>query len=401
MEFNSEDQVKWIAYGEDNLNMATFFSRISYSFGNEDWDTEERALAIEPGDRAVTITASGDRPLHVLLGDPKEVIAVDANPHQNQLLRLKVGAMQALEYHDYIAFLGAAPCNNRGILFDKVLKALEPDAAAYWKGKRSTVLKGIIYQGAVERWLKRVNGMLRLFRGKKIDKLFSFDNIAEQKEFVEKEWNTRVWRGLFYVLLNPFVSRIFLKDPGLYDHVDGTISVGEHLHQRMHSSLCRHLAKENQLISLILRGEISPEGFPPYLTEEGFKTIRSRLNRLTIHTGELVELLQALSPNSMDRFSLSDVASYLSDEKFNEMVRAMIRASKPGARFSLRQFMSRHKMDPELAKKLAQEPDLEKQLERDDRCFVYCFTVGSVLKPVTKPKIPHVVPRKQTATVEA
>ncbi|HKZ00179.1 MAG TPA: DUF3419 family protein, partial [Rhabdochlamydiaceae bacterium] len=68
--------------------MANFYSRLSYSFGNEDWITELEALRIKPGDRVVCITASGDRPLHLLLADLGELVSVDANPFQNHLFEL-------------------------------------------------------------------------------------------------------------------------------------------------------------------------------------------------------------------------------------------------------------------------------------------------------------------------
>ena len=49
--------------------MTFFFSRLSYSFGNEDWRTEKRALGIRPHDQVLCITASGDRPLNLLARD--------------------------------------------------------------------------------------------------------------------------------------------------------------------------------------------------------------------------------------------------------------------------------------------------------------------------------------------
>ena len=358
--------------------MASFFHRISYSFGNEDWRTEEKALAIEPGDRVVAVTASGDRPLHCLLGDPREVIAVDANPCQNHVLRLKMAAIRRLDYERYLAFLGARPCKHRQELFAEVRKDLDAEAAAFWLKHQKQVLKGVLYQGAIERWIRRISLLIRLLRRRKVSSLFSFDVIEEQREFVEQQWDTFLWRRLFDLVMNPVFCRLVLRDPGLYDQVHGSISVGAHLNRRMHRCLCRHLVKENSLISLVLRGEVSPEGFPPYLEEAGYRRIRPRLDRITIHTGDLVQYLRSAVPDSIDRFSLSDVASYLPEGRFNEMLAAMIRAARPGARFSSRQFLSRHAVRPAHAARLERETRLEQDLELDDRCFVYRFMVGTV-----------------------
>jgi S-adenosylmethionine-diacylglycerol 3-amino-3-carboxypropyl transferase len=60
--------------------MANFYSRLSYSFGNEDWLTEHKALQIQPTDSVLCVTASGDRPLNLLTKELKALVAVDANP---------------------------------------------------------------------------------------------------------------------------------------------------------------------------------------------------------------------------------------------------------------------------------------------------------------------------------
>ncbi len=70
-----------------------FFQTLNYSSCNEDGLTELRALKLAPADHVCCITGSGDRVLHLLLGNPARVSAFDLNPAQNHLLELKMAVI--------------------------------------------------------------------------------------------------------------------------------------------------------------------------------------------------------------------------------------------------------------------------------------------------------------------
>src|SRR4051794_38014330 len=69
---------------------------LQYSCCNEDSRSELEALAVRGG-RALSIHAAGGRAFSLLLGDPDEVVAIDRNPAQIHLGRLKVAAMRRLD----------------------------------------------------------------------------------------------------------------------------------------------------------------------------------------------------------------------------------------------------------------------------------------------------------------
>ena len=357
----------YLKIGED---LASFFSRLSYSFGNEDWKTEAAALKIQPEDTVLCVTASGDRPLNLLLSECKQLISIDANPLQNALLELKKAAMASLPFEEYLSFLGAIPCKNR-------LELLQKIGGSFPFSKRM-IRKGILYQGATERLCGLGAKVLRLTRGSKVDRLFQFDSIEEQKHFVKQEWNTPAWQKVCRYGLHPWVTRRTLKDPGLYAYVDPHIHPGMYICERMNQSLEHQLAKDSYFISLILKGSVDPRAFPPYLTEDGANRIRKNLGRLTTQIIDLISYLKQAPSESIDCFSLSDVASYISDEDFVTLLKELHRTAKPGARFSIRQFMSRRMIPKELAPLFSRDLPLEKELEHQDNCFVYHFTVGTV-----------------------
>lgn len=361
--------------------MPDFYKRLSYSIGNEDWKTEKNALHIQPQDRILSVTASGDRPLNLLYSECKEIISIDANPFQTALCDLKRAAIDHLDYDAYLSFLGVKPCPVRLKLLPKLENSMDAGSVNCWREHHEKIKEGILYQGAVEKWLQLASKLISMTGRAKIDRLFSFDELEHQKLFVEKKWNSRIWQAIVAFALNPLFARFVIKDPGLYAHIDPQISVGNYIYSRLERSLKRFLAKENILVSLILQGKVYKEGLSPYLNEEGFDVIKKRLHRLKLINGNVINYLEKAPDASIDCFSLSDIASYMSQDDFHRMCRALYRAAKPGARFCIRQLMSSHDFPEELRSHMIRNPLLEEQLEQEDRCFVYRFTVGKVLKP--------------------
>lgn len=358
--------------------MPKFFSRLSYSFGNEDWNTEKKALAIKPSDRVVCITASGDRPLHILSEECAQVIAVDANKIQNHLLHLKASALQRFDFDHYLSFLGATEDHHRLHSLQALVGEMSHETAQFWKVNQHFVQKGILYQGATEQFLTRFSPVLHMFRPQKIRRLFAMSHIEEQRHFIKRDWDTYLWRKSFDVALNPFLSKIVLSDPGLYSNIGSSIKAGPYIYERMNGSLNQYLAQENPLISLIFNGKVGSRAFPPYLQEAVVRKIKERLNRLTVETSEISSFLENSPSNSFDCYSLSDVASYLTYEEFLRLLKGIRKTARPGARVSIRQFLSSHKLPEDFNDWFERDHKLERELENEDRCFVYRFMVGKV-----------------------
>lgn len=357
-----------------------FYSRLSYSFGNEDPTVERKALGCKKGDRTLCITASGDRPLHLLLDDCHEVVAIDLNETQNHLLALKVQAMQQFDYEHYLSFLGLHEDNHRIAKLQLLLPNLNQKEQSFWAKHEKLVSKGVIYQGALEKLFKRFASALQIFRKDKVKRLFEFDNLEEQKVFIKEKWNSFFWRKSFNFLFNSPLLRLVLKDPGVFAHLDEAVSPGQYVCQRFTQGLESSLASKNPFTSLILRGYVDSEAFPPYLSEEGVKVIKPRLNKLSWETRDVITFLEDSPACHFDCFSLSDIASYMDKEKFHRLLRAVHRTAKPGARFSMRQFMSAHPFPEDLIPVFNRNIDLEKSLEAEERCFFYRFMVGTISK---------------------
>lgn len=360
--------------------MENFYTRLSYSFGNEDWKTEQKALKIQPTSRVLCITASGDRPLNLLSTELHELISIDANPMQNALFDLKKAAIKNLDYDDYISFLGVDSHPNRLQTYSTLEKDLSPTSVASWLRHQDKISRGVLYEGALEKWLKLACKLIHPFRGKKINKLFSFDDLEKQRVYLKKYWHTYIWKKFFHLSLHPWITRSYFKDPGLYAYVDRNLHIGNHIYDKLHDFLNRSLAKESILLSLLLKGRVDKGNFPPYLNKEGFEQIKKRIDRVKFETSEIGSYLEKAEENSIDCFSCSDIASYLSKSNFIRLLNGMLRTAKPGARFCMRQFLSNYDIPPELASHFKRDTALEQELEKEDCCFIYRFICGTIQK---------------------
>jgi S-adenosylmethionine-diacylglycerol 3-amino-3-carboxypropyl transferase len=355
-----------------------FYKRLNYSLGNEDWAVEAQALNVTKGDRVICITASGDRPLHLLMTDCAEIISLDMNRTQNYLLELKICAIKHLDYEKYLAFLGCNHTPFRRNIFSELIKHLTKDCAAFWKKNIKMIQRGIIYQGRTERTTQIASQFFKLIRHRKIKKLFLFTHLESQRDFVKSEWDTRAWRKIFDVFMHPKMLRLLVNDPGLatsdYPHP------GTYVRHRIRDFLDNHLAIKSPLLQLLLTGSIAPDAYFPYLTYDGYTKIRSHPERLQFLTGDIVEYLEGLESSFANVFSLSDIASYMPQMDFEKLLYAMQHAASPGARICLREFISKRNFPAALFDSLRRNTTLEKKLEAEETNFVYRFMVGHIIK---------------------
>jgi S-adenosylmethionine-diacylglycerol 3-amino-3-carboxypropyl transferase len=235
----------------------------------------------------------------------------------------------------------------------------------------------VIYQGRWERFFRLGSRVARLVRPAKIRRLFAFEDLEAQRAFVRERWDTPGWRWLHDAFLSRRVLRHVLGDPAFHAHA--AVPPGRYIRERMTASLGRTLARENFMVSLTLRGRLARRDLPPRLTREGAEAIRRRLGSLEIVTADVVEHLGQVAPGTYTRFSLSDVPSYLSQERFERLLAGVVRSAAPGARFCIRFFLSRPQVPGSLAGRLRREPDLERALAEEDHAFAYEFMVGRVV----------------------
>lgn len=356
-----------------------FYRHLNYSLGNEDWSVEEQALRIKPGDKVVCVTASGDRSLHLLMTRCAEIISLDMNPIQNYLLNLKLAAISQLDYEKYIAFLGCKETPHRKAIFSEIRPYLSKDAANFWDKHEKMIQKGVIYQGRVEKLTHYAAVFFNLFMNKKTQTLLSFTDINEQRTYLNNTWNSLYLRKIFEIFAHPTRSKYLLNDPGFNGYTDFSNKPGNYIYQRMIDYLNTNLARKSPLFQLVFTGKILPEAYFPYLSFTGYEKIRVNISRLHYKTGNIIDFLNE-NNNAIDCFSLSDIASYMPQEKFEKLLHGIVKSAKPNARFCLREFISKRTIPSNIATYLKRDTQLEKKLESEESNFVYRFMAGEVKK---------------------
>lgn len=363
--------------------MRAFFDRLNYASVNEDWRTEIAAVRPAPDERLLCVTGSGARPLDLLIQAPMTVIAIDLAPAQNHLLALKVAALRSLPFEDYAAFLGlhAADPRWRRDRLRELAPSLAPDARAYWDRQAALVAGGVIYQGRWERHCRRMARLAAAFWPRVVRALFQCDDLIEQRRLVAPWWRSAGWRAFFAAACHPWLTRALFGDPG---HCPARgLPLAPYAYRRMGRALGRWLARENFMLGLLLRGELPAADLPPHLTPQGAAVLHHRLDRLEIVTADVGDYLEQVPAGSFTRFSLSDVASYLSAEGFRRLVGRVVRAAAPGARVCLRQYLTRYSFPNELADRLRPRPDQSRALDQADRSFAYELMIADVTSSAT------------------
>ena len=354
-----------------------FFDTLNYSSCNEDGQAELLALDIAPGDHVCCITGSGDRPLHLLLGNPARVSAFDLNPAQNHLLELKMAAIQELDYPRTAAFLGLHPSPEvRWPTYLQLRPHLSPSASAWFDKRRNMLEQGVLYAGRWERYFRSSARTLNLLRGKKITRLMQFQDLEPQQSFLHTEWNTWEWRLLLRLTFNRPAFRFVLGDPGFYAHIGDAIPPWRYIYERMTTFLEHHLARSSFMMALIFNGTFfDPIHYPPYLQEQNFPVLKARLSRITLRTAPLFEVLEHPDFHSCNRYSLSDVSSFLPPAEYQRLLTFFAR--KRGIRFCLRDFLTQRQAPaPEQAGSIRFLTDLQQRLAEEDSSFGYTFIIG-------------------------
>ncbi|EKF20484.1 DUF3419 family protein [Nitratireductor pacificus] len=353
-----------------------FFSSLNFTSSNEDARSELAALA-GPRRRLVCLTGSGTRPLDMLLSDAKQVIAIDINPVQNELLRLKIAAIQTLDHTELLAYLGILPCHDRLALHARLRSILPPATDAFWTRRQRLIRHGIWYAGRWEKVLRCGALGARAIRGKAIDALFASTSLDEQAATWRDCFDDRIWRGAIRLLGRPWIWTRIIGEPG-----GAFLPESREVERRLASAFNRasgsFFFRESDFVSLILRGCVSlPSALPLHLLPDNFSRIRKALPRLQVVDGGLTDL-PSLGLGEADAFSLSDFGSYCNEAAYRSCWNGVLAVAAANAVFCERVFMN-----PLVApsSRIIIDRTLSDRLTRSDRAVIYDIRAGHIARP--------------------
>ena len=347
--------------------------KIIFTLNWEDPEMDRLALKCKPGEIMMTITSGGCNTLSLLLEDPSIIYTIDINQSQSHVIEMKMTAMKHLEYMEFIEFVGLAPAGNRLEIYHGFRNKMSPGAVAFWDFNSRVIEKGFLINGRYEKFVKLVGWFVRLIEGnRRVDELFNFSSLEEQKAFSKKEWDTARTRFIF----NTFFNKQILARRGLkadyFTFDDGSNSFAESFYKRFMKVIYDVPAGGNYFLHLYLKGCYrSLYELPDYLVEKNFNIIKSRLDRIRTVTMDAKKWLAEMPDNSLNCFSLSNICELMSLDDTLKLFEEVYRTAIPGARICFRNLVIPREVPECLNNKIIRDKELSDEIFNKDRSFVY------------------------------
>jgi S-adenosylmethionine-diacylglycerol 3-amino-3-carboxypropyl transferase len=354
------------------------FSAIRYAQCWEDADILLDALNIQPGSSCLSIASAGDNALAMLTRDPTSVVAIDLSPAQLALLELRVAAFRELEHAEILKLIGSVPGRGRKGLYQRCRVHLSQSAREFWDHRTLAIEDGIGSAGKFENYFRlfRTRVLPCIHSAAHVQKLLSPTTRDCRIEFYESEWNNLRWRLLFRLFFSQTAMGRLGRDPEFFRYVNG--NVAQRILSRTEYALTELDPSTNPYVRWILTGAHTKDVLPCYLRPDNVETIRKRLDRLSWRCSSLEDLLSG-SDTLYDAFNLSDIFEYMSEERYEGLLRLIIRAARPSARLAYWNMLAPRSRPDSLANSLRSLEELSKQLFARDQAFFYsAFVVEEV-----------------------
>lgn len=362
----------------DAIQNRAAFDRVRYANCWEDADILLDALAVQKGDRCLSIASAGDNSLALLAHDPGEVIACDVSAVQLGCLEIRQVSFAELCYADLLAFLGFRACEDRLVLYQSLRSSLNPSTRLYFDRNQDCIAGGLIHHGKFE-------GYLRFFRSRVLPLIHNSETIRElldekdepaRRAFFRNRWDTWRWRLFCRILLSrPILGRV-ARDPEFMRFVKG--SAGTPILRRVAEGLTNLPTHDNPFLYYIATGSFS-QALPFYVREENYPKIRRNLSRLKLFHGATDDVLK-VDKTGFDKFNLSDIFEYMSHELFLRTAGLLLEHARPSARLAYWNMLVTRKIAPNWPQRAHHLQELSADCFRRDKAFFYqAFHVDEVV----------------------
>ncbi|HEY9699556.1 MAG TPA: DUF3419 family protein [Trichocoleus sp.] len=365
--------------GSEVSNRADF-SRIRYAQCWEDADILLTALQIQPGDVCLSIASAGDNALALLTQNPDRVIALDLSPAQLACLALRVAAYRELEHSELLVLMGSKAGQNRQTLYQRCRSLLSAEAQYFWDNHTDEIDRGIGAAGKFERYFALFRERILPFvhSTDRIYQLLQGGTLEQRQAFYDQKWNTWRWRLMFRFFFSRFVMGRAGRDPSFFKYVEGTVA--DRIFQRTQYALTQLNPAENPYLQWILTGH-HLTALPYSLRLENFDLIRQNLDRLEWHCCSVEDSLNQIGEASIDRFNLSDIFEYLSEDNYQQILQRLVKAGRTGGRFAYWNMLAPRSRPETMQHQLKSLPDLAQTLHAQDKAFFYrSFIVEEIIE---------------------
>lgn len=357
--------------------MTKFFEKINYSASNEDSFSEIEALSINENDEILCITASGARSLDLLTCNPKRIISIDFNSTQNYLLELKVSWYKYLNYDEFISFMWINNNFDRIKIYNKIKENLSKESKFFWDNNKKIILSWIVYSWTWEKVLIFIS-KFSFTRKKMLKKLFSFNNIEDQKKYWKVIWCNSIFKIFLKLCCSRFLWEYIIREPWV-KLIKRDYNIYKHIKEKLDNLANNFLLKDNDFANLIFLWEYK-YSLPIHLKKEYFDIIKSRVDKIEVKTIWLSEILDDKDlMKNITAISLSDFWSYADNENYNNIWKKIVQNCNSWLKFCERQALVIY--NPEkLLQEIKRNNKLEEEIWSKDKTVFYTFCIWKILK---------------------
>ncbi len=327
---------------------AMAFKGLVYAQIWEDPEVDMEALQIQPDSRVVTIASGGCNVLSYLIADPAKITAVDLNTAHIALGRLKVTSAQFLpDYAQFRRFFAEADRRENVTAYNRyVAPHLDETSRRYWEGRDLTLRRriagfssGIYKRGRLGGFIGAAHLLAKLYRID-LSELVSARTVDEQRAIFEAKF-APIFKRRFVRWLTDQPATLFGLGipPAQFDALAGDDKMATVLRQRLEKLACDFPVGNNYFAwQAFTRGYgRSPDcPLPPYLQEQHYHAVRTRIERIDWRHANMTEWLSAQPSASLDRYILLDAQDWMDDEQLTELWAQITRTARPGARVLFR-----------------------------------------------------------------
>jgi S-adenosylmethionine-diacylglycerol 3-amino-3-carboxypropyl transferase len=253
-------------------------------------------------------------------------------------------------------------------LYARCRDALSVESRRFWDARPNEVAAGIGSAGKFERYFATFRRRVLPFvhRRSAVRALLTPKNRGARQKFFDERWNSWAWRALFRVFFSERLLGFLGRDPSFFRYAED--SVAEHLLKRVRHAFVELDPAANPYLTWILTG-MHGLALPHALRAENFEAIRANLDRLEVRRGSLEELDGSTGP--IDRWNLSDIFEYMSDDNARALFGRIADRSRAGSRLAYWNMIVPRRGETYLPARLRTRQEDSARLFAQDKAFFY------------------------------
>ena len=265
------------------------------------------------------------------------------------------------------------------MIYEGLRDSLSAESRDYWDHNPRSIETGVVYAGGWERHFRRLAKIIRLARPNLLGRLFSSPRTSDQALLWREAWDDGEWKTFLRIVTSRVAWKYVFGDPGFYRYVPDEFSIYRYVQKRFDGAFSNFLARESAFATLLFFGGFrAPDALPLHLQEKYFSILKERLPAIHIVTRSLVDFLGSAGPHRFNGYSLSDIASYTSEEEYEKIWRGILMSSRKKARFCERQFLVKREIPSSVQPLVRRNIDLEQELAGRDKSIFYTFVLGEI-----------------------